>query len=149
MANGESLIPSNEYEFFDEENDGLGVNFDLDNEPSLTYAMNLDKMTFVGRVDDVEAIQQAVMKIINTERYEHEIYSWDYGIELADLRGQSMPYVMSEIKQRIIDALTADDRIESVEDFEVTKLDKRTLLVKFKTVTSQGDEFTTESEVEV
>lgn len=149
MANVESLIPSNEYEFFDEENDGLGVNFDLDNEPSLTYAMNLDKMTFVGRVDDVEAIQQAVMKIINTERYEHEIYSWDYGIELADLRGQSMPYVMSEIKQRIIDALTADDRIESVEDFEVTKLDKRTLLVKFKTVTSQGDEFTTESEVEV
>ena len=96
MANVESLIPSNEYEFFDEENDGLGVNFDLDNEPSLTYAMNLDKMTFVGRVDDVEAIQQAVMKIINTERYEHEIYSWDYGIELADLRGQSMPYVMSE-----------------------------------------------------
>lgn len=149
MANVESLIPSNEYEFFDEENDGLGVNFDLDNEPSLTYAMNLDKMTFVGRVDDVEAIQQAVMKIINTERYEHEIYSWDYGIELADLRGQSMPYVMSEIKQRIIDALTADDRIESVEDFEVTKLDKRTLLVEFKTVTSQGDEFTTESEVEV
>lgn len=149
MANVESLIPSNEYEFFDEENDGLGVNFDFDNEPSLTYAMNLDKMTFVGRVDDVEAIQQAVMKIINTERYEHEIYSWDYGIELADLRGQSMPYVMSEIKQRIIDALTADDRIESVEDFEVTKLDKRTLLVKFKTVTSQGDEFTTESEVEV
>lgn len=149
MANVESLIPSNEYEFFDEENDGLGVNFDLDNEPSLTYAMNLDKMTFVGRVDDVEAIQQAVMKIINTERYEYEIYSWDYGIELADLRGQSMPYVMPEIKQRIIDALTADDRIESVEDFEVTKLDKRTLLVKFKTVTSQGDEFTTESEVEV
>lgn len=145
MAN--SLIPNNND--FDDENDGLDTDFDLENEPSLTYAMNLDKMTFIGKVDDVEAIQQAILKIINTERYEHAIYSWDYGIELADLRGQSIPYVMSEIKQRIIDALTADDRIESVEDFEVTKLDKRTLLVKFKTVTSQGDEFTTESEVEV
>lgn len=149
MANVESLIPSNEYEFFDEENDGLGVNFDLDNEPSLTYAMNLDKMTFVGRVDDVEAIQQAVMKIINTERYEHEIYSWDYGIELADLRGQSMPYVMSEIKQRIIDALTADDRIESVEDFEVTKLDKEHYWLSSKQLQVKVMNLQQKAEVEV
>lgn len=144
-----TLTPNNDYEEFDEENDGLETDFDIATEPSLTYAMNLDKNTFVGKLDDVGAIQQAVMKIINTERYEHEIYSWDYGIELADLRGQSMPYVMSEIKQRIIDALTADDRIDSVENFSVIKTDKKTLLIKFTVITAQGDEFETESEVNV
>lgn len=149
MADG-ILIPNNDdYEVFDEQNDELETDFEMEEESSHTYAMNLDKFTFVGKVDDVEAVQQAVMKIINTERYEHEIYSWDYGIELADLRGKPIPYVMSEIKIRIIDALTVDDRIESVTDFAVTKIDKKTLLIKFKVVTAQGDEFDTESEVDI
>ena len=145
------MIPNNEnFEDFDEDiDDDLSEEFDMENEPSLTYAMNLDRNVFVGKIDDVEAIQQAILKIINTERYEYDIYSWDYGIELADLRGQSIPYVMSEVKQRIIDALTADDRIESVEDFIVERIGKNTLYIKFTVITAQGDEFETESEVEV
>lgn len=145
------MLPNNlDYEDFDDETeDDLSEEFDIENEPSLTYAMNLDKHIFVGKIDEVEAIQQAVMKILNTERYEFDIYTWDYGIELSDLRGESMPYVMSEVKERIIDALTADDRIESVEDFEVEQVAKNTLLIKFTVITAQGDEFETESEVEV
>lgn len=145
------MIPNNEdYEDFDSEtDDDLPSDFEMEAEPSLTYAMNLDRNAFIGKIDDVEAIQQAVMKIINTERYEYEIYSWDYGIELTDLRGQSMPYVMSEVKRRVIDALTADDRIESVDDFEVEQISKNTLHLTFTVTTSQGDEFETESEVEI
>ncbi|MDE5588233.1 MAG: DUF2634 domain-containing protein [Acetatifactor sp.] len=145
------MIPNNgDYEDFDDESDDdLSEDFEMETEPSLTYAMNLDRGIFTGRVDDIEAIMQAVTKIISTERYEHEIYSWDYGIELADLRGQSMPYVMSEVKRRITEALTADDRIESVEDFEIKRIDKNKLHIKFTTVTAQGDEFKTESEVGV
>ena len=110
--------------------------------------MNLDKNLFVGKVDDVQAVEQAIYKILNTERYEHEIYSWDYGVELADLYGQSMPYVMSEAKRRIEDALMADDRIEAVTDFEV-KRSKRTLHIKFTVVTTQGDELEMEKEMDV
>lgn len=146
------MIPNNQdWEYFDDETteDDLSEEFDLENDPSLTYAMDLDQYRFVGKCDDVEAIQQAILKIFNTERYEYEIYSWDYGIELADLRGESMPYVMSEIKERIDDALTADDRIESVDDFEVEQTDKNTLHVKFTVTTASGDEFETESEVAV
>ena len=104
---------------------------------------------FVGRVDDTEAVRQAVMKILNTERYENEIYSWDYGIELQDLFGMSMAYVMSEIKLRIEDALLADDRIASVGGFEVERTGKRTIHCSFTVTTVQGEEIEEETEIDI
>lgn len=125
------MIPKNE-NYDDGQDDGGELDFILETEPSLTYAMKVNPdetkdSIFVGRVDDTEAVRQAVMKILNTERYENEIYSWDYGIELQDLFGMSMAYVMSEIKLRIEDALLADDRIASVGGFEVERTGKRTI----------------------
>lgn len=145
------MIPNNEnYEDFDdEENDGLDVDFDTESEPSLTYRLDLENNRIAGKIDDVEAIQQAILLILQTERYKFEMYSWNYGFEMEDLRGESMPYVMSEIKQRLTDAITADDRIESLEDFEINKTSKNTLHVSFTAITSQQDELEIESEVEV
>ncbi|MEY8428422.1 DUF2634 domain-containing protein [Lachnospiraceae bacterium 46-15] len=146
------MIPDNEnYEDFDEEDeeDDIAEEFDIEMKSSLTYAMNLDRGVFVGKVDDVEAVRQAAMKILNTERYEHEIYSWDYGVELQDLYGKPIPYVMSEVKQRVVEALTADDRIESVDDFTVRRTGKHTLHLAFTVTTVQEDEFEMESEVEL
>lgn len=147
------MLPNNE-NYDDELDEELDSDFEIESEPSLTYAMKLtdeenkeDK--FVGKVDEVDAIEQAILKLINTERYEYEIYSWDYGIELQDLIGQQIPYVMSEIKQRITDAVTADDRIESVKDFEISQVGRHVLFCTFTAVTIQGDEINIESEVEV
>lgn len=140
------MIPNNDNY---EDEDNLDTDFDIESEPSLTYAMNTERGIFVGKADNVEAIQQAVSKIINTERYEYEIYSWDYGIELQDLYGKPVPYVMSEMKQRITDALTADDRIESVDGFTVERVGKSILHCTFKVTTIQGDEFIMEREVEI
>lgn len=143
------LIPNNDYEDFDEEeNDGLDTDLDMESEPSLTYRLDLENKRIVGKIDDIEAIQQAVLLILQTERYKFEMYSWDYGVEMEDLRGASIPYVMSEVKQRLIDALTADDRIESLEDFKITKVGKSTLHITFTVITSQ-EEFEMESEVEI
>lgn len=143
------MIPN--YELFDDFDEDLDEDTDIlfEQEPSLTYAMNTDKNIFVGKIDSIDAIKQAVLKIINTERYEYEIYSWDYGIELQDLYGKDLPYVMSEIKQRIVDALTIDDRIESVEDFEIEKIKHGKLHIKFTVITTQQDNFTVESEVDI
>lgn len=145
------MIPNNDnYEYFDdEENDGLDTEFDMETEPSLTYRLDLDNKRIIGRVDDVEAVKQAILLILQTERYKSEMYSWDYGFEMEDLRGAPIPYVMSEVKQRLIDALTADDRIESLEDFKITKMGKNTLHIIFTVITTQEDEFEMESEVEV
>lgn len=144
------MIPGDEIfeEDFDEKLEE-DVDFSFEQEPSLTYAMNTDKNIFVGKVDSVEAIRQAVLKIINTERYEYEMYSWDYGIELKDLYGKDLPYVMSEVKQRIIDALTADDRIESVDDFEIEKIKHGKFHIKFTVTTALQDDFSIESEVDI
>ena len=142
------MIPNNE-NYNEELEDDLVTDFSIENEPSLTYSMNLDRSVFVGKVDETEAVKQAVIKIINTERYENEIYSWDYGVELKDLFGKPFAYVMSEVKERITDALIADDRIESVEDFEVERTGKRVFHCTFTVKTVQGDEIDMESEVEI
>lgn len=145
------MVPDTAY---DEDVEELEADFDMESEPSLTYAMKVSDepekkdSIFLGNVDGEAAIRQAIMKILNTERYEHEIYSWDYGIELQDLYGMPMSYVMSEIKERIEDALLADDRIEAVDDFEVEIAGKRTLHCSFTAITTQG-EITEEMEVEM
>ena len=148
------MIPNNNNydEELDEEQE---TDFDIEKEPSLTYAMRItdrvDKDNFfLGRVDEEEALRQAILKIIHTERYEHEIYSWDYGIELQDLIGEQIPYVMSEIKRRIEDALTADERIDSVEDFTVEQIEKRALYITFTVITAEGEKIEgLETEVKV
>lgn len=138
------MIPSMEnYEAY-EDGEEQDFDFELETEPSFTYAMKIpddeiSESRFIGKVDDIEAKEQAIRKILSTERYEHEIYSWDYGIETQDLYGMNIPFVMSEIKVRITDAITADDRFESVDNFVVRQIDKHTIHCTF-TVTSADNE---------
>ncbi|MEV3700165.1 DUF2634 domain-containing protein [Paenibacillus larvae] len=103
-------------------------------QPSLTYDVNLKEKRITGRVDGLEAIRQAVHKILHTERYEHLIYSPDYGSELTGLIGQAPLYVQSELKRRISEALLQDDRIEEVGEFRFSASEDR-VLISF-TVTS-------------
>lgn len=108
-------------------------------EPSLTYSLNYPEDGEIkGYVDELEAIKQAIYKIINTERYKYIIYSWNYGIELADLFGKPLPYVYAEIQRRIEEALLADDRISKVYDFEFSN-SRGDVLVKFKVDTIFGE----------
>lgn len=91
-----------------------------------------------GYTDELEAVKQAIYLILNTERYQYIIYSWDYGVELFDLLGKPMPYVISEIPRRIKDALTQDNRIEDVVDFTFEKK-RNKLYTTFTVVTIYGD----------
>lgn len=91
-----------------------------------------------GYVDGIEALIQTIYLILSTERYQFVIYSWDYGVELLDLYGQSMPYVMAELPRRIKEALIMDDRINNVTNFKFT-VNKRALLVEFTVVSNLGN----------
>ena len=102
-------------------------------------ATESDPSIFLGKTDGEDANRQAIMKILNTERYKNEIYSWDYGVELADLRGMPLPYVMSELPLRITDAITSDDRFDSCTDFEMEPAGKKALHVTFSVITAEGD----------
>ena len=83
-----------------------------------TYKINENRSRINGYTDELDAVVQAVSLILNTERYEFPIYSFDYGVELLDLYGKPIPYVMSELPRRVREALLTDNRILEVSNFE-------------------------------
>lgn len=85
--------------------------------PSLTWKIHEERAEVRGTVDELEAMKQAVNKILQTERYRYAIYDWNYGIEMEELYGKNVTYVIPEMKKRIEDALLADDRVTAVTDF--------------------------------
>ncbi len=106
---------------------------------SKSYKMNISKEMIRGFVDEKEAIKQTIGKILSTERYKYNIYSWNYGVELEELFGESESYVCLEVKRRIIEALEQDNRIESVENFEFDTSKRGVVAVSFEVVTVYGN----------
>lgn len=96
----------------------LDQDFEIKEQPSKTYKMNLGGNSIRGVIDGQESVKQAIYKILNTERYQYIIYSWNYGIELMDLYGEPVTYVCPELERRITEALTWDTRITCVDNFE-------------------------------
>lgn len=111
---------------------------EVETEPSLTYKMDLERNRIIGYCDDLEAVKQAIYKIIYTERYDYVIYSWDYGIELKELFGEPVSYVIPELQIRITEALMADDRIQNVYNFEFNTVKKNMVFVTFSVDTTIG-----------
>lgn len=107
-------------------------------EPSYTYRLDFKTNKIVDHCDGLEAIKQAIYKILNTERYDYPIYSQDYGIELEELIGEPTSYVIPELERRIIDALSVDDRILEVYNFEFERPQKNIVIVKFLVDTEFG-----------
>lgn len=95
----------------------LEQDFVIEEQPSRTYKMYLNETIIIGHTEQQDAMVQVVFNILNTERYQYIIYSWNYGIELIDLYGQPVSYVIPELKRRITEALTWDERIISVDNF--------------------------------
>lgn len=87
------------------------------NPPSKSFKLDSETDSINKKIDGIEAVKQAVFKILSTERYLYPIYSWDYGVELSDLFGEPYDYVCAELERRICEALECDDRINSVDDF--------------------------------
>ena len=100
--------------------------------PTKTYKMELYKGNYIlGFVDNQKAMEQAIYKIIRTERYKYIIYSWNYGIELEDLFGMPVEYCVVELERRISEALLQDNRITAVHGFEFdTERERGTVLIK-------------------
>ncbi|MFR4963999.1 MAG: DUF2634 domain-containing protein [Streptococcus sp.] len=96
----------------------LELDFEIEEQPSQTYKMDLDGDSVRGFVDDQEAMKQTIFRILSTERYQYIIYPWYYGIETLDLYGEPVTYVCPELERRITEALLVDTRISSVTDFE-------------------------------
>ena len=119
-------------------NDKDILQIDESTEPSNTFFIDFEKGRISGFVDEKEAVKQAIMLILNTERYKFLIYSWNYGIELEELIGTHPDIVEDEVERLISEALLQDDRITAVYDFGFSR-NKDTLLVSFKVDSIYGD----------
>ena len=109
----------------------LSTDLEVETQPSKNYKMYLERNIINGFCDELEAMQQVIYKILNTERYQYHIYSWNYGVELLDLYGEPVTYVCPELQRRITEALIQDDRITSGDSFEFDTSMKRTVKVTF------------------
>ena len=109
----------------------------LDDEPTLTFKIENGRIR--GKVDEKQAMVQAVNKILETERLVYPIYSDQYGNDLNDLIGKDMGYAKVEAERMIKEALLADDRVVDVDIDEVTEISRDTLEIKGTCVTVYGN----------
>ena len=116
----------------------LQEDFTVAEQASYTWYLDVGRNVVFGYTDGLEAMRQAIYLILETERYRYVIFSWNYGVELLDLFGKQMTYVLPELKRRITEALLQETRIMRLDnvDFQV-KLNK--VLVTFTAVTVFGD----------
>lgn len=113
--------------------------FEIEEQPDLTWRMRPEDKRAQGYADGLEAVRQAIYKILMTERYQYIMYSWNYGIELLDLFGEPVTYVCPELKRRITEALLWDNRIRNVDHFEFRYPQKGLIHVTFTVHTLYGD----------
>ena len=107
--------------------------------PSLTYQIDLDSKRVIGLFDGIDAIRQAVYKILFTDRYSDIIYNDKYGCDLYILKGEDVDYAKLLTPSYIRRCLTQDDRISGVRDILIEKVNIDSLHVSFTVETIFGD----------
>lgn len=93
------------------------ANFQINNsssQTSKTYYLDLDNKRVVDKIDGVESVEQAIKKIILTEKRAYLIYDWFYGIGIQKYIGKDYYYIAADIQNTIKEALKIDDRILTI-----------------------------------
>lgn len=114
-------------------------------QPSLTWKLDFTNKRITQMVDGLDAVKQAVFVILETQRFEYLIYSFNFGSELQGLIGKNPIFVQSEIRRLIREALLQDDRITDVRDITI-QTNGESMLVEFTVVSVFGN-FTMTREV--
>ena len=120
--------------------DDLTADYTVISYPTKTYRVNFDLTPGGGMLNGLEAMKQAVFLILSIERYRYEMFSWNYGVELAEKMGQpNTPLLQVQLKKAITEALMQDDRILAVDGFSFARTNKHQLVVSFRVETTQGE----------
>lgn len=104
--------------------------------PSLTWLIKDGRI--VGTADGITAVRQAVEIILNTERYRWQIYKAYSGAEFEALIGNDPGYCAVELQRRAAEALSMDDRITGISDYQY-RIDDGVLYAEFTVHTVYGD----------
>lgn len=104
--------------------------------PSKTYAVDWETGKIAGYIDGQAAVIQAMEKILQTDRFAHLIYSWQYGMEWdnEDLSDGNLTALQTALTQ----ALCQDARILSVRDVAVEASGRNGIHLSFTVSTIYG-----------
>lgn len=95
-----------------------------------------------GQLGDVEqnidAIAQDLKFALATERNKYPIMGSNFGVEFLDLIGKDRGYVRAQLKKRINEALSIDDRVEAISSFEFSYPDANSIAISFVVETKLG-----------
>lgn len=118
---------------------------EAEEQPSMTYRLDFENGRIVGRVDKLEAVNQAIKKAIITPRFKCLIYDNQYGSEIEEAiisKDATTDYIEAVTEGFIKDALRPDTRILSVYDFQFEfKEDKAYVFFRADTVFGKTDKF--------
>ena len=103
-----------------------------------TFKVDPDSGRIRGLVDELDSVKQAVRIMLSVPRFQHEVFSRNFGHDLQDLIGKPLDYVLGDVRRMIREALMIDERIIEVDDFVIDKVDEN-LQVKFKVTSIYGD----------
>jgi hypothetical protein len=92
-------------------------------QPTRTWLIQDGRL--IKSIDGEQATKQMVWKSLMTERFAFPIYSDNYGCEIISLigKGHTQNYLDTAVPNMIADALSIDDRIDSVVSAEVIRED--------------------------
>ena len=108
------------------------------NEVTRTYKVDNYNKRIIGTTDGQSAIEQAIMKNFDTERYAYVIYSKNYGIELEKYIGKDYDFIRSDLQRAIEECLLVDARIYSINNLQFTQEGLDYMSITMDIETEQG-----------
>lgn len=110
---------------------------DVEFEELPTNTFLVEEEQVAGMNEGLEAMRQAVEIMLTTERYDYQIYTENFGVELDQLVGQDPDYIQATFPELIRDAFSIDNRILREENY-VFKTSGDTMTITFDVVTVFG-----------
>lgn len=110
---------------------------DVEFEELSTNTFLVEEEQVAGMNEGLEAMRQAVEIMLTTERYDYQIYTENFGVELEQLVGQDPDYIQATFPELIRDAFSIDNRILREENY-VFKTSGDTMTITFDVVTVFG-----------
>lgn len=108
------------------------------NEVTRTYKVDSYNKRIIGTTDGQPAIEQAILKNFDTERFAYVIYSKNYGIELEKYIGKDYDFIRSDLQRAIEECLLVDARIYSINNLQFTQEGLDYMLITMDIETEQG-----------
>lgn len=108
------------------------------NEVTKTYKVDTYNKRIIGTTDGQSAMEQAILKNLDTERFSYVIYSPNYAMELIRYIGQDLEYLQSDLQRTLEECLLVDNRVYSITNLVIEQIDIDSVKINFDVETTEG-----------